>query len=78
MAPHSLNMRPIIISDNKVIELVVDSRSGHILVAADGQSTSYDKGTHIILRKAPYRINVVKQTGSTWFSTLRQKMNWGI
>lgn len=78
VAPHSLNMRPIIISDNKVIELVVDSRSGHFLVAADGQSTNYDKGTHIILRKAPYRINVVKQTGSTWFSTLRQKMNWGI
>lgn len=78
VAPHSLNMRPIIISDNKVIELVVDSRSGHFLVAADGQSANFDTGTRIVLRKAPYRVNVVKKTGSTWFSTLRQKMNWGI
>jgi len=78
VAPHSLNMRPIIISDNKEIELIVDSRSGHFLVAADGQSANSDTGSRIVLRKAPYRINVVKQTGSTWFSTLRKKMNWGI
>lgn len=78
VAPHSLNMRPIIISDDKEIELVVDSRSGHFLVAADGQSANFDTGTRLVLRKAPYRINVVKQTGNTWFRTLQKKMNWGI
>jgi len=78
VAPHSLNMRPIIISDDKVIELVVDSRSGHFLVAADGQSANFDAGTRLVIRKAPYRINVVKQSGNTWFRTLQKKMNWGI
>ena len=78
VAPHSLNMRPIIISDDKEIELVVDSRSGHFLVAADGQSANFDAGTRLVLRKASYRINVVKQTGNTWFRTLQKKMNWGI
>ena len=78
VAPHSLNMRPIIISDDKEIELVVDSRSGHFLVAADGQSANFDTGTRLVLRKAPYRINVVKQTGNTWFRTLQKKMSWGI
>lgn len=78
VAPHSLNMRPIIISDDKEIELVVDSRSGHFLVAADGQSVNFDAGTRLVLRKASYRINVVKQTGNTWFRTLQKKMNWGI
>ncbi|MBR4434458.1 MAG: NAD(+)/NADH kinase, partial [Bacteroidaceae bacterium] len=78
VAPHSLNMRPIIISDDKEIELVVDSRSGHFLVAADGQSANFDTGTRLVLRKAPYRIKVVKQTGNTWFRTLQKKMSWGI
>lgn len=77
VAPHSLNMRPIIISDDSTVELVVDSRSGRFLIAIDGTSRSVEAGTRILLSKAPYRINVVKQTGSTWFSTLRQKMMWG-
>ena len=78
VAPHSLNMRPIIISDDKTIELIVDSRSGHFLVAVDGQSANFDANTRLVLRKAPYRINVVKQPGNTWFRTLQKKMNWGI
>ena len=78
VAPHSLNMRPIIISDDKTIELIVDSRSGHFLVAADGQSSYFDAGTRLVFCKAPYRINVVKQSGNTWFRTLQKKMNWGI
>jgi len=78
VAPHSLNMRPIVISDDKVVELIVDSRSGHFLISVDGKSINYNSGTRLVLSKAPYRINVVKQSGSTWFRTLQQKMNWGI
>lgn len=78
VAPHSLNMRPIILSDDKEIELVVDSRSGRFLVAVDGESESFDTGTHLVLRKAPYKIRVVKQTGNTYFRTLQKKMMWGV
>lgn len=78
VAPHSLNMRPIIISDDKEIVLSVDSRSGRFLIAVDGQSQSYETGTRISLRKAPFKIKVVKQVGNTWFHTLREKMMWGI
>lgn len=78
VAPHSLNMRPIILSDEKTIELLVDSRSGRFLVAVDGESASFDTGTRLLLRKAPYKVRVVKQTGSTYFRTLQEKMMWGI
>lgn len=78
VAPHSLNMRPIIVAGGSEIDLVVDSRSGRFLIAIDGESESVEAGTRVSICQAPHHINVVKKTGSTWFSTLRKKMMWGV
>ena len=77
VAPHSLNVRPVVIADNKAIELCIESRSGSFLVAVDGISQSYPEHTTLTLRRAPHSIRVVKQEGNTFFRTLQQKMMWG-
>ncbi len=77
VAPHSLNVRPIVIADNKAIELRIESRSGSFLVAVDGISRSYPEHTTLTLRKATHTIRVVKKEGSTFFHTLQKKMMWG-
>jgi len=77
VAPHSLNIRPIVIPDSAVVTLEVESRSHSFLVAADGRSVSCSEGTVISLRRAPYTIKVVKRSGKQYFSTLREKMMWG-
>ena len=77
VAPHSLNVRPIVIADDKTIELRIESRSGSFLVAIDGISRSYPEHTTITLRKAAHSIRVVKQEGNTFFHTLQKKMKWG-
>lgn len=77
VAPHSLNIRPIVINDNCVIELVVESRSHNFLVAIDGRSQKLDDNTKITIRKAPYQIRIVKQHNAHYFSTLRDKLMWG-
>ena len=77
VAPHSLNVRPIVIADDKTIELRVESRSGSFLVAVDGISRSFPEHTVITLRKAAHSIRVVKQEGNTFFHTLQEKMMWG-
>lgn len=77
VAPHSLNVRPIVIADNKAIELHIESRSGSFLVAIDGISRSYPEHTTLILRKAAHTIRVVKKEGNTFFHTLQKKMMWG-
>lgn len=77
VAPHSLNVRPIVIADDKTIELRIESRSGSFLVAIDGISRSYPEHTTITLRKAAHTICVVKQEGNTFFHTLQKKMKWG-
>ena len=77
VAPHSLNVRPIVIPDNSLIELDVESRSHSFLVAVDGRSEKCAEGTRITLRRAPYNVQVVKRSGKQYFSTLREKMMWG-
>lgn len=77
VAPHSLNMRPIVIRDDCEIVLDIESRSHNFLVAIDGRSESLHEGTRLTIRRAPYTIKLVQQTGHSFFTTLREKMMWG-
>lgn len=77
VAPHSLNIRPIVISDESEITLAVESRSHNFLVAVDGRSEKCCDVTRLTLRKAPYDVKIVKRCGTRYFDTLRHKMMWG-
>ena len=77
VAPHSLNMRPIVICDNREITLDVESRSHNFLVAIDGRSESCRETTRLTISKADYTIRVVKRFNHRFFDTLRNKMMWG-
>jgi NAD+ kinase len=77
VAPHSLNVRPIVLPDTAQIELTVSSRSHTFLVAIDGRSSSMPEGTTLRLSRAPYVAKIVKRSGTNYFSTLREKMMWG-
>lgn len=78
VAPHSLNVRPIVIPDTSVITLKVESRSHSFLAAVDGRSTSLHEGTVVRISKAPYSARVVRFSDRKYFSTLREKMMWGL
>ena len=77
VAPHSLNIRPVVIPDSAKIELTVSSRSHTFLVAIDGRSGKLPEGTTLRLTRAPYIIKVVKRSSTHYFSTLREKLMWG-
>jgi len=78
VAPHSLNIRPIVVGDDAEITLTVESRSHNFLVAIDGRSEKCEEGTRLTIRKAPYDIRIVKRISHRYFSTLREKMTWGM
>jgi NAD+ kinase len=78
VAPHSLNVRPIVIGDESEIELSVESRTHSFLVAVDGRSESFDEGTRLVISKAPYAVRIVKRASQHYFATLREKMMWGV
>lgn len=77
VAPHSLNMRPLVLCDNAEISLIVESRSSKFLISLDGRSASYPENIHLRIRKAPYMVKVVARPTQSFFSTLRKKMMWG-
>lgn len=77
VAPHSLNMRPITIGDDREISLTVESRSGNFLVAIDGRSESCQQETRLTLRRAPYCTQVLKRSKASFFQALHTKLMWG-
>lgn len=77
VAPHSLNIRPIVLSDSATITLGIQSRSNNYLISIDGQSTSVKAMTTTTIRKAKHHIKIVRRKDQTFFKTLRNKMMWG-
>ena len=78
VAPHSMNIRPIVLSESSEITLTAESRSHNFLVAIDGRSEKCKEGTRLTLSRAPYDVKVVKRSRHSYFNTLREKMMWGV
>lgn len=78
VAPHSLNIRPIVVPDSSVISLKVESRSHSVLVAVDGKSTSLHDGTEVRISKAKHTVRIIRFSDRKYYSTLREKMMWGL
>lgn len=77
VAPHSLSIRPIVLSDDSVVTLSVESRSHNFLIAVDGRSEKLAETTTLTVRKAPFPVRIVKRNGQRYFASLREKMMWG-
>lgn len=77
VAPHSLNVRPIVIRDDWELTLEVESRSHNFLIAIDGRSESCHEGAKLTIRSASHSIKIVKRCNQTFFNTLKEKMMWG-
>lgn len=77
IAPHSLNIRPVIVNDSAEIRLSVTSRTHKFLISIDGRNEVLDESIHIHLKKASYSIKIMKITHQHFFDTLRDKMGWG-
>ncbi|MBO5233167.1 MAG: NAD kinase [Prevotella sp.] len=78
VAPHSLTVRPIVLPDNCMITMKVESRSHNFLAAVDGRSVSLDDGTVVRISKAAYAARIVRFSDMRYFTTLREKMMWGL
>jgi NAD+ kinase len=60
IAPHNLNVRPIIISDNNVISFQVEGRRASFLATLDPRSESIKANTELALSKAGFKLNLLR------------------
>jgi len=78
IAPHNLNVRPLVISDNNVITLKVEGRSPNYLVSLDSRSETIDSSIELTLKKTGFYIHLIKLENQNFFSTIRNKLLWGL
>jgi NAD+ kinase len=77
IAPHNLNARPLVIPDDTEIKLKVSGREEQYLVSLDSRITSISNNSQLIIKKTPFKINMVEIPEETFLKTLRTKLLWG-
>ncbi|MCR9065963.1 MAG: NAD kinase [Cytophagales bacterium] len=78
ICPHNLFVRPIIVSDQSVISLKVESRSNNYLVSMDSRAKVIgDVDSEITIRKESFKAKMVTLDGMDFLDTLRAKLGWG-
>ena len=77
IAPHNLNARPMVISDDTAIQLEVDSREKDFLISLDSRMSTAPLRTKIFIKKAPFTIKSILFSNQSFLQTLRSKLLWG-
>ncbi len=77
IAPHNLNVRPLIIPDSKKIKLVMEGRGNEFMVSLDSRNTSVNEKTELIIEKEDFKAHIARIQGQSFASTLRNKLYWG-
>jgi NAD+ kinase len=78
IATHNLTVRPIVIPDNSVIRLKVEGRSNDFFVSLDSRFKAIDSTKEIMVVKEDFKINLIRMENQNFFSTIREKLKWGI
>lgn len=77
IAPHNLNARPLVIPDNTIIKLKVQSREKQALLSLDSRIFDIDNQTEVTIQKAKYSLKTIQLSNQTFLKTLREKLLWG-
>jgi len=77
IAPHNLNARPLVISDDTEIRLKVSGREENHLVSLDSRIATLENGREILIKKANFTIKMIEYTSESFLKTLRNKLLWG-
>ncbi len=78
IAPHNLNVRPMVVPDNFPIKLSIEGRDRKYLISLDSNSKSIAQDEEVTITKAEFLINVVKFDDNNFLDTIRNKMSWGV
>ncbi len=78
VAPHNLNVRPIIVPDNNIISFEVEGRTDSFICALDSRKEIVDKKIQVAVRRESFNISLVRLNENNFLQTLREKLSWGL
>lgn len=77
VAPHNLNMRPMIIPDSSVVSFKIEGRAENFLCTLDSRNETITQEHQLCIRKCKFGMKLIYLEGSSFFNTIREKLAWG-
>ena len=78
IAPHNLNIRPIIVPDNNIISFELEGRTDGFLCTLDSRRELITKEFQLAVKKESFDINLIRMNENNFLQTLREKLSWGL
>ncbi|MEZ4414415.1 MAG: NAD(+)/NADH kinase [Gemmatimonadota bacterium] len=79
ICPHVLSVRPLALPADEEITVRAAEPTNELFLTVDGQvARELDPEQAVVVRKSPAEIPLVRLPGYSYFSTLREKMGWGL
>ena len=78
VAPHNLNIRPIIVPDNTIVSFEVEGRTDGFLCTLDSRREIVPKEIQLAVKKETFGINLIRLHENNFLQTLRNKLSWGL
>jgi NAD+ kinase len=77
VAPHNLNVRPIIVPDNNIISFELEGRTDQFICTLDSRKEFVDRNVQLAVKKENFTISLVRLHEKNFLQTLREKLAWG-
>ena len=78
VAPHNLNVRPLIVPDDNIISFEVESRSENIICSLDSRREIVGKNVSLAVRKESFSVSLMRLSENNFLQTLHNKLTWGL
>ncbi len=78
VAPHNLNVRPVVISDDAIISFDIEGRAENFLCTLDSRFETITSAHHLAVRRNDFAVRIVQLPDYGFLETIRDKLTWGI
>lgn len=78
VAPHNLNVRPIVVPDTHIISFEIESRSEEVICVLDARREIVNKTIQLAVKKETFSASLVRLNENNFLSTLHDKLTWGL
>ena len=78
VAPHNLNIRPIVVPDNTIISFELEGRTDEFICTLDSRREIVTKEVQLAVKKESFDINLIRMNENNFLQTLREKLSWGL
>ncbi len=77
VAPHNLNVRPLVVDDNSILSFEIEGRSKHFLCTLDSRHEAITAKHQLAIKRNNFTTQIIVLNGYSYLNTIREKLSWG-